>query len=363
MSASLDTLVDLYSNAKTCAKLVGLDYVESDASGLTRLKRGKGFSYFDNQRQIITDKKLKKRIVNLVIPPAWKEVWICPAETGHVLATGIDEKGRKQYIYNPKWRTMRDLIKFYRMIVFAKSLGRIRHEIDKNLLYNDFSKEKILAVMLWILDNTYIRIGNDVYFQENESVGLTTLTDKNVVVAGPVITFSFKGKSGKEQQITLEDAGIAEVIQQLREIRGARLFRYREGTSWHDIVSDDINHYLHDITGTRISAKDFRTWGGTLMAFLHLIEEEATERHKKPEKVVVEAVDQAAAVLGNTRAIAKASYVHPDILSTYGSRYFKKYYAKAQTQRKQQGLDRHETELLYFLEQLFETEFNLLKQK
>jgi DNA topoisomerase-1 len=361
MPASLDTLIELYSDNKTCAKLVGLDYVESDSAGLTRLKRGKGFSYLDDQEQIIIDKNLKHRIAELVIPPAWKEVWICPSDSGHVLATGIDEKGRKQYIYHPKWRTMRDLIKFYRMIVFAKSLNNIRREIGKNLLYDDFSKEKILAVMLWILDNTYIRIGNDIYFQENESIGLTTLTDKNVVVAGPVITFTFKAKSGKQQQLILEDPLIAEVIEQLRQVKGSRLFRYRVDDQWKEIVADDINHYLHEITGTQISAKDFRTWGGTLLAFLRLAQEAETERTKKTEKVVVEAVDQAAAVLGNTRAVAKSSYIHPDILDAYGSKYFDKHYSQAKKKPKHAGLDRRESELLYFLEQLFETEFKLLK--
>jgi len=361
MAASLETLNDLYSDAKTCAKLIGLSYVDGATDGLRRVKRGKGFSYKDSLDRNVNDAKLKQRITELVIPPAWQEVWICSSDNGHVLATGLDKKGRKQYIYHPKWRTMRDLIKFYRMITFARALPKIRRNIDANLKQRPLSYEKVMAVMLWILDNAYIRIGNDAYFQENESVGLTTLTDKNVVVAGSVVTLSFKGKSGKNQQITFDNSAIAPLLDELRQVKGARLFRYQDtNKDWHEITSADINSYLHILTGAQISAKDFRTWGGTLMAFLHLLEEDEKSR-KKPEKIMVEAVDTAAAVLGNTRSVARSSYVHPDILNSYGSKNFQKYYSAASRQRKIPGLDKHESELLHFLEQLFETEFKLLK--
>lgn len=362
MAATIDTLNDLYNDAKTCAKLVGLSYVESEADGISRVKQGKGFAFKKDGRGL-NDEKLKQRIAELVIPPAWTDVWICPSENGHILATGIDEKGRKQYIYHPKWRTMRDLIKFYRMVMFAAALPKIRRDIDKNLRKRDLSFEKVVAIMLWILDSTYIRIGNDMYFKQNESVGLTTLTDRNIVIAGPVITLAFKGKSGKDQQITLEDSRIARTLDELRQVKGARLFRYKDAAGdWHEITSDDINKYLHELTGARISAKDFRTWGGTLMAFLHLLHEQDSAKEKKPEKVVVEAVDQAAAVLGNTRAVAKSSYVHPHILDAYGSKGFTKYYDTAIQQRKVAGLDKNESDLLHFLEQLFEEEFDLLKK-
>lgn len=363
MATAPNVLNELYSDTKTCAKLVGLDYVESGETGLRRLRQGKGFAYKDAHNRAIAGRKMKERIAKLVVPPAWQEVWICPTSNGHVLATGIDERGRKQYIYHPKWRTMRDLIKFYRMILFATALPKIRRTIDKNLAEPSLGREKALAAMLWILDNAYIRIGNEVYFQENKSVGLTTLTDKNVIIAGPVVTLSFNGKSGKEQQITFENAVIAALLDELRQVRGARLFRYKtdDGT-WHDLDSHDINQYLHELTGTNVSAKDFRTWGGTLVAFLYLLEEDEASR-KKPEKVVVEAVDQAAAILGNTRAVARSSYVHPHLLDTYGSKNFGKYYQQAQKQRKLRGLDKRESELLRFLEQLFKEEFNLLKSQ
>lgn len=360
---TLDVLTELYEDNKSCAKLVGLDYVDAETEGLRRLKHGKGFTYKDSRDRLIADAKLKQQIADLVIPPAWQEVWICPSNDGHLLATGIDEKGRKQYIYHPKWRTMRDLVKFYRMIIFARALPKIRADIDTELRKRALSRKKVMAAMLWILDNSYIRIGNDTYFQLNESVGLTTLTDKNIVIAKSVVTLSFKGKSGKDQQITFEHAGIAKLLDELRQVRGARLFRYQsDDGKWHSIASDDINSYLHDLTGERISAKDFRTWGGTLMAFLHLLEANKQSR-KKSDKLLVEAVDQAAAVLGNTRAVARSSYVHPHILATYGSKNFSKYHKQSNKTRDLKGLDKSENELLYFLEQLFEDEFKLLKSE
>jgi DNA topoisomerase I len=361
VAQTIENLNDLYSDAQTCAKLVGLHYVEADEAGISRIRHGKGFA-FKYGGKTVSDKKTKARVDELVVPPAWQDVWICTNAKGHILATGLDERGRKQYIYHPKWRTMRDLIKFYRMILFGNALPKIRKEVDKNLRKRGLPLEKVLATMLWVLDNTYIRIGNDSYFKQNESVGLTTLTDQNVVIAGPVITFSFKGKSGKDQQITLENQTIAKVLHELKQVRGARLFRYKDAAGdWHEIDSDDINKYLHELTGAQISAKDFRTWGGTLMAFLHLLQEQDAEKTRKPEKVVAEAIDQAAAVLGNTRAVAKSSYVHPHILDTYGSKDFAKYYDKAAKQRKVAGLDRNESDLMHFLEQLFEEEFDLLR--
>lgn len=361
MAAVIENLNDLYSDAKTCAKLVGLIYVESSEEGINRSKHGKGFT-FKLAGKVVSDKKVRQRVAELVIPPAWTDVWICPDEKGHILVTGIDEKGRKQYIYHPKWRTMRDLIKFYRMIVFANTLPKIRKDIDGNLTKRKLSQAKVIAAMLWILDNCYIRIGNDTYFKENESVGLTTLTDKNVIIAGSVVTLAFKGKSGKDQQITFDNIHIAKLLDELRQVKGARLFRYPDAAGdWHPIDSEDINRYLHELTATQISAKDFRTWGGTLLAFMHLLEQQESRANKKPEKVVVEAIDQAAAVLGNTRAVARSSYVHPDLLETYGSKNFTKYYKRAVAQRKVPGLDKNESNLLHFLEQLSEEEFDLLK--
>lgn len=364
MTADIENLEELYADTKTCARLVGLSYIGQESPGLIRRKRGKGFEYLSSENQRLVDKALQEHIASLVIPPAWQEVWICPDTKGHILATGIDEKGRKQYIYHPKWRTMRDLIKFYRMIIFGKALPKIRACIDENLARSELDREKVLATMLWLLDNTYIRIGNEQYYEQNESVGLTTLTDKNLVVAGTVTTLSFKGKSGKEQQISFEDRRIADIIRQLTLQRGTRLFRYKDTGSYREIESEDINTFLREITGVHISAKDFRTWGGTLMAFNHLVETYRLPDDKtpKPEKVAVEAVDAAATVLGNTRSVARSSYVHPHILNTYVDENFAQYYEAVKQKRSKQGLDKRETELLAMLELLFTKEFKLLKQ-
>lgn len=363
MTNTVTDLADLYEDSKTCAQLAGLTYIEGDIAGIRRLRHGKGFAYRTPTNTVLTDKKMKKRIAELVIPPAWQEVWICPDDKGHVLATGIDDKGRKQYIYHPKWRTLRDLIKFYRMIMFARALPKIRRTITKDLARPTLDRDKVIGVMLWLLDNTYLRIGNDTYLTENDSVGLTTLSDKNLVIAGPVITLSFRGKSGQEQQITLEDALVAKILRELIGQRGSRLFRYKDGTHSVNIESSDINNYLHDVTDVHISAKDFRTWGGTLMAFNHLVEtyKLPDEETPKDEKVVVQAVDAAANVLGNTRSVARSSYIHPDILASYGHKNFARYFDHAKQQQKITGLDKRETELLVFLEQLFEDEFELVR--
>ena len=365
MTDDLQDLQALYSDTKTCAKLVGLRYVNGDDSGYTRRKNGKGFAYLDSQNQVLADKELKQRITELVIPPAWQEVWICPQPNGHVLATGIDEKGRKQYIYHPRWRTMRDLIKFYRMIIFAKALPKIRADIEASLARPKLDRMKVIGVMLWLLNNTYIRIGNEQYFEANESIGLTTLTDKNIIIAGNVVTLAFKAKSGKDQQITFENKDVSEILTQLQSQRGERLFKYKDSAGYHEIESADINTYLHELTDVHISAKDFRTWGGTLMAFNHLIESEKLpdDQTPKPEKVAVQAVDAAATVLGNTRSVARSSYVHPHILDAYGHRNFSKYFEQAKAKRTINGLDKLETELVFFLEQLFQDEFDLLKQQ
>lgn len=363
MTAKIDDLAAIYNDARTCAELVGLHYVDDETEGIVRRRHGKGFSYA-HKGSAIRDKKFKKRIAELAVPPAWQEVWICPDLGGHILATGIDERGRKQYIYHPKWRTVRDLIKFYRMIVFARCLPKIRRETASNLKKRSLSLEKVVAAMIWILDNTYIRIGNDTYFEQNDSVGLTTLTAKNIVVAGPVTTLSFKGKSGKDQQITFENPTIAKLLHQLRQVRGARLFRYQDAAGdRHDISSEDINRYLHELTGEQISAKDFRTWGGTLMAYHHLVSLHEAHEDTKPEKAVIEAVDAAADVLGNTRAVARASYVHPHLLEAYGTKDFERRREQAQTARRMAGLEPHESELLHFIESLFEDEFEPLAAK
>ncbi|MDB5186514.1 MAG: topoisomerase [Candidatus Saccharibacteria bacterium] len=349
----------LYKDTKACAEIIGLFYTSDKIPGIKRVKKGKDFQFIDPDQKPIIDKKIIEYILSLIIPPAWKKVWICPDQNGHIQVTGIDDKGRKQYLYHPKWRTMRDLIKFYRMILFAGLLPKIRKTVDEHLQRKGLNQHRVIAAMLWILDNTYIRVGNDIYYEQNESIGLTTLTDKNVVIAGSVVTFAFKGKSGKDHDFAIDDPVIAEIVAATKALNGERLFQYQSSDGTHIVTAAHINNYLREITNELVSAKDFRTWGGTLMAFNHLIENQDSD--KKPEKLIVEAIDAAADILGNTRAVAKSSYVHPHILSTYGSKDFKRYYEEATKQRKIVALDKRESELLFFLQQLFMRQFDLLK--
>ena len=358
--SSLHQLAQIYADGERCAQLVGLSYSSLETPGFGRQKAGKGFTFIDTNGQTITNKKVKQRLKELVIPPAWEQVWICPDEKAHILVTGLDERGRKQYIYHPKWRVTRDLLKFYRSIMFARQLPKIRKLIQAHISRPGLGYDKVIATMLWILDNTYIRIGNSVYLAENESVGLTTLADHNIVIAGPVVTFSFKAKSGKQQQFSIEDKTIARIMQELSSVAGERFFQYcDENGEFHPIEAIDLNEYLKSIVSVSVTAKDFRTWGGTLLAFNHLIENQNTE--EKVDKVIIQAVDTAATVLGNTRAVARSSYVHPHILSTYGSKNFDHYYEQSKATRALAGLDKRESELMYFLELLFEEEFDLLK--
>jgi DNA topoisomerase-1 len=362
--SDLQALNELYDDVKACARVVGLRYIHEATPGLERRRRGKGFSYYDNHGHVITAKAAKQRIAELVIPPAWQAVWICPSDNGHILATGIDERGRKQYIYHPKWRTMRDLLKFYRLLLFARALPDIRRTIDRGLRHTRGSRKQVLATMLWLLDNTYLRIGNELYLTENDSVGLTTLGHRNVVVAGSVSTLSFRAKSGKRQQITFDNQVIADILGDLAKAAQPRLFSYQADGGWHPIEASELNHYLQDVTGQPISAKDFRTWGGTLLAFNHLVSlyKRPATRTPKPAKAAVQAIDAAANTLGNTRAVAKSSYIHPHILQAYAEKDFATYYEIAKAKRPRTNLDKRESELVSVLEQLFEAEFSLLQK-
>jgi DNA topoisomerase-1 len=359
--ATLEELQKLYDDAPASAETIGLAYVSDVDEGITRHRQGKGFCY-KLGGAVVKDKRLKERLVKMAIPPAWQDVWICTDPQGHIQVTGRDDQNRKQYIYHEKWRTMRDLLNFYRTILFGRCLPKIREAVNQQLNRRTFDRGRVIAAMIWILDNGYIRIGNDIYFAERESIGLSTMLDNNVIIDGAVMTFTFKGKSGREQHLSLEHPQVAEIIAECKAVRGPRLFQYRdEHGAIAQLTSDDINTFLQEITSHAISAKDFRTWGGTLTAFDYLIEEHRKDHDKKPEKVVLEAVDKAAEALGNTRATAREHYVHPHILGTYGTKNFERYYERAKKLRARPYLTKRETELLHFLEALFEEEFELLK--
>jgi DNA topoisomerase-1 len=362
---SLADIADLHDDAERCAEVAGLVYVNgSDLPGITRRRAGKGWAYRDPRSKPLTDAEVKARIASLAIPPAWQQVWICPSPDGHILATGIDEKGRKQYVYHPRWRAMRDLLNFYRTILFAQALPKIRAHVEQQLRRRTLDRERVVAAMIAILDETHIRIGNDVYAEENNSYGLSTLTVDHVHVDGADVRLSFPGKSGHEWDETFRSRRIAGVLQDLLDAPGVRESKRVFAVDGDPVDSADINATLLGVTGEHITAKDFRTWGGTLVAFEYL--SDRLESSRPAKKITIEAIDEAAEELGNTRAVARSHYVHPHVLETFTENTFEQYLeqsAPLYDASPSEYLDDSERKLLAFLQTLFEKEFALLEQK
>jgi DNA topoisomerase I len=347
-------LDELYASVERCAEVAGLIYITGEEPGLRRVRHGKGFSYRDHGGTPLTDVEVKARIVQLAIPPAWRKVWICSNADGHILATGEDDRGRKQYIYHPRWRAIRDLLNFYRLLLFAEQLSAIRAYTGKQLNRRTLDRERVIAAMIRIIDESYIRIGNESYAEENDSYGLTTLTRKHVKVSGEKIEFDFPAKSGRKWNVTMTDRKVARVVAALAGQRAGRLFTV-DGRA---IDSDEVNRVLLEVTGEHITAKTFRTWGGTLAAFSYL--EDRLNSERSAAKEVVAAVDEAAATLGNTRSVARAHYVHPHVLETYTEHTFGTYLDRSRP-LELAGLEPTEQRLAGFLTELFESEFSLLQ--
>lgn len=308
--------------AATCdpadtATEAGLHYVSDERPGISRRKRGSGFSYQRPSGQVITDRAERQRIASIAIPPAWTDVWICPDHDGHILATGRDVKGRKQYRYHPRWREMRDTDKFDNLAAFGRLLPSIRRRLDEDLARGGLPREKVLALVVKLMDETLIRVGNDSYAIENESYGLTTLRSEHVDIDGSLITFDFVGKSGLDHTFHVEDRQLARLVHQCHELGGQDLFTYRVDSQLVDVTSGDVNLYLRALSGTTITAKDFRTWGGTAVAAAVLALDQPPENKGHAEKSVTAAYDVAAEVLGNTRAVCRSCYVHPAIPEAY----------------------------------------------
>jgi DNA topoisomerase I len=352
-SFTVDEINELHADVRRCAEVAGLTYITGEEPGMTRSRRGKGFSYRDPRNRPLTDTEVKSRILELAIPPAWRKVWICPEPDGHILATGEDDRGRKQYIYHPRWRAIRDMLNFYRLILFANHLSDIRSYTSEQLRRRTLNRDRVIAAMIRILDESYIRIGNEAYAEENDSYGLSTLTRRHVALHGDEISFSFPAKSGKAWDVSMTDRGVARVVAALLEQRSRRLFT----VDGKPVGSAEVNHVLFEVTGEHITAKDFRTWGGTLAAFGYLEDRLNAERAR--EKVAIAAVDEAAETLGNTRTVARAHYVHPHVLETYTERTFGDYLARSKP-RRLAGLEPDEQRLAGFLIELFDTEFSLL---
>ena len=300
------------------AKAAGLVYVCPEHPGIKRLKSGQGFRYVTPDGKTVTDKITLGRIKRLAIPPAWSDVWICTKDNGHLQAIGKDARGRKQYRYHPRWREVRDENKYNRMLDFAKALPKIRVRIEKDLQRPDLPREKVLATVIKILETGLIRVGNDEYARENKSYGLTTMQDRHAAINGSTIRFQFRGKSGKYHKIEIQDRRLAKIVANCQAIPGQELFQYiDEDGQPHDVTSTDVNEYLREITHSDFTAKDFRTWGGTVLAAMALQEFEKFDSKAQAKKNLVRAIEAVAQRLGNTPAICKKCYIHPLILNSY----------------------------------------------
>jgi len=302
----------------TAARAAGLRYVHDDRPGIRREAAKDGFRYLDARGEPVEDEATLGRIKSLVIPPAWTDVWICPQANGHLQATGRDARGRKQYRYHPKWRSVRDEVKYERMINFGKALPQIRKEVDRALRLPGLPREKVLATIVYLLEATMMRIGNDEYARENKSYGLTTLRNRHVKIDGSEVEFRFRGKSGVHHDVRVHDRRLARIIQRTRDLPGQHLFEYVDDDGQpHTVDSSDVNDYLREITGEDYTAKDFRTWSGTVLAALALQEFEKFDSETQAKKNVVRAIESVAEKLGNTPSVCRKCYVHPAVLDAY----------------------------------------------
>ena len=303
------------------AEEAGLRYVNDERPGYSRKAKGKDFEYLDIEGKVIRDEQRLLRIKRLAIPPAWTEVWICPSANGHIQATGRDARGRKQYRYHERWREVRDENKFDRLAQFAKSLPNIRRQITRDLKLRGLPRQKVLATIVRLLERTFIRIGNEEYARENKSFGLTTLKNRHVKVKGAQVLFRFRGKSGRQHEVDVTDRKVAKVIAKCQDLPGQDLFQYvEESGEVREVTSQDVNEYLRQIAGQDFSAKDFRTWGGTVLAAIALSKQEEFQTKTQAKSNIKTAICAVAELLGNTPAICRKCYVHPVIVEAYLNR-------------------------------------------
>lgn len=299
----------------------GLQYVSDDKPGYRRRQNGDGFEYLDIKGERIRDKQRLVRIKRLAIPPAWTDVWICRSPDGHVQATGRDARRRKQYRYHERWRELRDENKFERLAEFGKALPQIRRRVDQDISLPDLPQQKVLATIVRLLERTFIRVGNNEYARENKSFGLTTIKDRHVTVKGARLRFRFRGKSGRQHEVDVTDRRIANIVARCQELPGQELFQYiSDDGQVRDVTSQDVNNYLREITKEDFTAKDFRTWAGTLLAAMALSVQEVFETKKQAKANVKTAICAVAELLGNTPAICRKCYIHPAVLEAYFSK-------------------------------------------
>jgi DNA topoisomerase-1 len=300
------------------ADRAGLTYVSDDDPGLRRALRGKGFAYLDAKGRTVRDPETRARIKRLAIPPAWTDVWICADPNGHIQATGRDARGRKQYRYHPDFIQARDATKYERILDFAHALPAIRRRISRDMARSGLPPEKVIATVVHLLDSTLIRVGNPDYARQNGSFGLTTLRDRHVSVERGALRFEFKGKSGKTWRLRLSDRRAARIVKSCQDLPGQHLFQFIDADgSRRAVGSADVNRWLRDVSGRDITAKDFRTWAGTVLAAMALCEFEAVGGATTAKANVRDAIERVARRLGNTPTICRKCYVHPEILSSY----------------------------------------------
>ncbi len=311
-------VADLPSDSIEAAKSAGLRYVSDQRPGISRRRAGKGFRYLSPDGKPVRDSTVLDRIKALAIPPAYRDVWICTDPRGHLQATGRDAKGRKQYRYHPRWSEVRGETKFERMIAFGEALPRIRARVEKDLKRSGMPVAKVLATVVRLLETTLIRVGNEEYARGNRSYGLTTMHDKHVDIDGASVRFTFRGKGGQKHEIDIRDRRLASIVKRSQELPGQELFQYvDENDEPRTIDSGDVNAYLGEISGEEFTAKDFRTWAGTVLAARALQEFAEVDSEVEAKQNVVRAIEVVAARLGNTRAVSRKSYVHPAVVDAY----------------------------------------------
>ena len=311
-------LAEEYDEHVASAAAAGLRYVSDALPGIRRRRRGRRFAYLGVDGRALRDADELARIRSLAIPPAWTEVWICASPNGHLQVTARDARGRKQYRYHPRYREIRDETKFNRMIAFSEVLPRIRERVERDIRGAELSRDKVMATVVWLLEKTLIRVGNDEYARDNGSFGLTTLRRRHVVIAGARLRFEFRGKSGIPHTVDVTDRRIARIVQRCQELPGQELFKFIDDDGRRQAVdAGEINDYLRRIGESQVTAKDFRTWAGTMLAAAALREIGGFASEKEAKANIVRAIDQVAKRLGNTRAVCRKYYVHPALIEAY----------------------------------------------
>ena len=317
-AAVYQAVLDLARHPQQAADAAGLHYVTDAQPGFRRQKMGKSFRYLGRNGRVLRDPRTLARIRSLVIPPAWTDVWICPDALGHIQVTARDARGRKQYRYHPQWRSVRDGAKYGRMLAFGQALPIIRARIEGDLAHRGLSRRRVLAAVIKLLEATLIRVGNEEYARDNGSFGLTTFRDRHAAITGSRVKFRFRGKSGKVHEIGVQDRRLSRIVKSCQDLPGQELFQYVDGQGRRRAVtSSDVNDYLREVTGQAFTAKDFRTWAGTVLAAWALRDLPAVRTRAEAKKNVVRAVERVAGRLGNTVAICRKSYVHPVVFDAY----------------------------------------------